>query len=420
MQRQAGLGLAGTAAAWVAAGCASPAPPKPPTLNLPALATEVSAQRMGSQVHVRWTTSANTTDGLLMHGPITAEICREVGARPAAPAARLTACAPVGRVTVTPGASEAIDDLPASLQSGPDVLLTYRVQLFNAANRSAGESALAGFSAAGTAPPPVEGLHVSNLEAGTVLEWQPAQPDASGIVDLERTDLTPPAPHKALVAAPPPPPAPAAKSKSKKKSKQSSSKAKPASSSSKPKPAADQTAIVHLRATEAPGGNAIAGTANASAGAEGTVDETAVMGSSYRYVATRVRSVTLGVHHIEIESALSSPVTFARLDIFPPHQPTGLEAIPGSDPAHPAAIDLSWEPNAEPDLAGYRVYREPVDANGAALGASIELTRALIETPAFRDLSADPGQHYAYQVVAVDQAGNQSPRSTRVLETSTH
>src|ERR1700733_12749555 len=36
------LGVAGGLA-----GCASPAPPKPPTLNLPALATDILAQRMG-------------------------------------------------------------------------------------------------------------------------------------------------------------------------------------------------------------------------------------------------------------------------------------------------------------------------------------------------------------------------------------
>jgi hypothetical protein len=421
VRRQVGLGLAGTAAAWVVAGCASPAPPKPPTLNLPEPATAITAQRVGSQVHVRWTTSSNTSDGLPMHGPITAEICREAGPRPETPAARLTACAPVRRITVTPGASEAIDDLPAALQSDPVVLLTYRVQLFNAAGRSAGVSTVAGFTAAGAAPPPVEGLHASNLEVGTVIEWQPtAQP---GVVDLERTDLTPPTPHtpaaQPAVAAATPPSKPASKSKKTKNKK--AGKSKPAPTASKSKPAADQAVFVHLRAPETSSAQATANTQEGTAnGSAGTVDQTAAMGSSYRYVATRVRSVTLGVHHIEIESALSQPVTFARLDTFPPRQPTGLEAIPGSDPEHPAAIDLSWEPNAEPDLAGYRVYRESVDANGAPLGASIELTRALIETPAFRDLTAVAGQPYAYQVLAVDQAGNQSPRSARVLETSTH
>ncbi len=58
---------------------------------------------MGSQVRVHWTTSSQTNDGLPLKGPITAELCREVGPRPNAPAARLTACAPVARLTVTPG-----------------------------------------------------------------------------------------------------------------------------------------------------------------------------------------------------------------------------------------------------------------------------------------------------------------------------
>ncbi|HEX4651539.1 MAG TPA: hypothetical protein VH250_08540, partial [Granulicella sp.] len=398
LAKRVGLYLAGTAVAIAAVGCASPGPPKPPTLNLPALATGIQAQRQGDQVLVHWTTPDKTSDDLLLGGPITAELCREVGPRPATPAARLKACTPVARLVVTPGRSEVTDDLPASLKADPVKLLTYRVQLFNAAGRSAGESEVAGFAAAGAAPPKIEDLHATNLEAGAVLEWEPSP--LPSVVDLERTDLTPPPPHapKPRPAAPSSQPAPARNKK--KKKKKTKAKAAPASHAQKTTP--EQTTEVHLRVSEP----AVSNTMNPASHNEGTVDVTAQMGATYRYVANRVRSVTLGVHKLEIESAPSQPVTFAHLDIFPPQRPTGLEAIPSSDPQSPGAIDLSWEPNAEIDLVGYLIFRQPLDANGKATGPAVQLTSAPLVTPAFRDLTALAGQSYAYQVVAVDQAGN--------------
>jgi hypothetical protein len=409
---RAGLRLAATAAAVAAIGCASPGPPKPPTLNLPALATDIQAQRQGGHVLVHWTTSNKTSDDLPLNGPITAELCREVGPRPAAPAARLKACVPVVRLGIAPGRSEATDDLPASLQADPVTLLTYRVQLFNAAGRSAGESTVAGFAAAGTAPPVVEDLHATNLEAGAVLEWEPSS--ERGIVDLERTDLTPPTPHASKphpAAAPNPQPAPHKKKKKKTKGKAGHTAAPPGQSK---KSTSDETSEIHLRVTEP----TVSNTPHPSSPTQGTVDVTATMGSTYRYVANRVRTVTLGIHKLEIESSPSQAVTFAHLDIFPPQRPTGLEAIPGSDPQTPAAIDLSWEPNAEVDLAGYLVFRQSLDATGKATGPAVQLTATPVVTPAFRDLTAVAGQSYAYQVLAVDQAGNRSGLSDPSLQRS--
>src|ERR1700722_19787583 len=115
LAKRVGLRLAAMAAAVAAIGCASPGPPKPPTLNLPALATDIQAQRQGGRVLVHWTTPNQTSDDLPIKGPITAELCREVGPRPSAPAARLKACVPVARLDVAPGRSEATDDLPPSL-----------------------------------------------------------------------------------------------------------------------------------------------------------------------------------------------------------------------------------------------------------------------------------------------------------------
>jgi len=421
--RRVALRLTGTILAVLAAGCASPGPPKPPTLNLPALATDVHARRMGPQVLLHWTTPSSTIDGLPLKGTMTAEICREVGARPLSPAARLTACAPVFRLAVTPGPSQAIDELPANLQADPVTLLTYRVQLFNAAGRSAGESAVAGFAAAGAPPPTVEDLHATNLEAGAELEWKPASTPA--IVELERTALsTAETPSPAHKPSPKPAPSPAAANsasantppaaKSKKSKGKSATHPAKTTASHPAKTASDQQAEVRLRVTESTAASA----SNPAGHSDGTVDLTAQMGSTYRYVANRVRPVTIGVHKLEIESAPSITVVFAHLDVFPPQQPTGLEAIPGSDPQHPAAIDLSWEPNGEADLAGYLLYRQPLDATGSPTGPVVQLTSNPIPAPAFSDLTTAAGQGYAYQVVAVDQTGNRSPFSDRVLQRS--
>jgi fibronectin type 3 domain-containing protein len=98
-------------------------------------------------------------------------------------------------------------------------------------------------------------------------------------------------------------------------------------------------------------------------------------------------------------------------DTFPPRTPTGLAAVPSTD-----GIDLSWEPNTEPDLAGYIVYRRQVSVTGEAIGTPTRLTSTPTPAPAFSDRTAQPGQSYSYRVTAIDTAGNESPASTEVQE----
>ena len=103
---------------------------------------------------------------------------------------------------------------------------------------------------------------------------------------------------------------------------------------------------------------------------------------------------------------------------FPPHPPTGLEAIPGGATAADRSIDLSWTPNTDPDLAGYNVYRQDIDAKGAAAGTAARLNTIPVAGPAYRDQTAVPGRRYAYHVTAVDTAGNESAPSADVQETA--
>ena len=338
-------------------GCASPGPARPPSLHLPRPATGLTATRTGDDVVLHWTTPDKTTDNLNVQPALTAEVCREL------PPA--TVCAPVKRLAVHPGPTEAAESLPSQLTAGPAILLAYRVQLFNAKGRSAGLSSPA-FAASGAAPPPVVGLKATPVREGAMLEWQP-QP-AAAAVELDRILVQTKAPQMPSAKQP---------------------------LQLTPSPPTE----VHLRA----GGQ--------SADPGGTIDPTAERGEIYRYTAQRVRSVTLDGHALEIRSTLSPTITVVMHDTFPPRTPTGLAAVPSTD-----GIDLSWEPNTEPDLAGYIVYRRQVSVTGEAIGTPTRLTSTPTPAPAFSDRTAQPGQSYSYRVTAIDTAGNESPASTEVQE----
>jgi Fibronectin type 3 domain-containing protein len=346
-------------AASLLSGCASPGPARPPSLHLPRLVTDLSATRTGDSITLHWTTPEKTTDGLKVPAGLTAEICRQ-------PATHASPCGPVKRVPVHPGPSEASDVLPGNLTSDPAALLTYRVKVLNANGRSAGLSNPA-FAAAGAAPPPVEQMRVTAVRNGAMVQWQ-AQPGPA-FIDLDRTLVQTTAPKK----------------RSSKQPRQLTAPSTPTE--------------IHLQA----------GRQTADPG--GTIDPIAKRGETYRYTAQRVREVALNGHALEIRSNASPTITAVMRDTFPPAAPAGLAAVPGN-----GAIDLSWEPNTEPDLAGYIVYRQPVDSDGRLSGAPSQLTPAPIAAPAYSDLTAQPGQAYSYTVVAVDSAGNQSQPSSDARE----
>jgi hypothetical protein len=388
-------------------GCASPGPPLPPSLKLPEVvqASTLTATRVGDQVRLHWTTPSRTTDKLLIVGPTTAEICREpvagglaaVGTKLAA--ATVTApCSPVVvRVGVSPGASsEAVDTLPPALGLGPVQILAYRVQLSNAAGHTAGAS-LPVFAASGAAPQPVEDLRVKATKAGAVLEWKKLESadregGTNGVegVEVERTTLEPVAGESAT-----------------------SGSGRSAGSLGAPK----QPAEAKFRVEMAEGVDS-----------GGTVDRSTQIGHTYRYTVQRVRTVVAGGQTLELRSVSSAPVTVVVRDVFPPEAPAGLVAAPAGagegvvnpksqnrDVGHPA-IDLSWEPNMEPRMAGYRVYRRDLD--GDAPDTWVRLGTELVPSAAYRDLSVVAGHRYAYRVTAVSDAGNESATSSEVVETA--
>ena len=365
-----------------AAGCASPGPPLPPSLNLPAelQAGELSAARVGDEVRLSWTMPTQNTDKLLIRGRVTAVVCRDTvsgpgGVRGTAGKARGGAavggkaqCAEVTRVTEASGAAAtAVDRLPAELAEGPERLLAYRVELENAAGRTAGPSP-AVYAAAGAAPKPVQGLGAEPTKAGVVLRWRAAGAgNGSDWVELVRTTVSAPGGTTATAGQ-------------------------------GGLPGAEKHPVeVRLRA----------GTEDAG----GTIDRTAELGYAYRYTAERVRAVTVGGQRLEERSGVSGGVEVAVRDVFAPDAPKGLVAAPGFAGEKPA-IELSWEPDVEPRLAGYRVYRREGAGEWKRTGPE------LVTGAEYQDTAVTAGVRYEYRVTAVSSAGNESGPSDVTAETA--
>lgn len=110
-----------------------------------------------------------------------------------------------------------------------------------------------------------------------------------------------------------------------------------------------------------------------------------------------------------IEGLATPETCLTPVDTFPPAAPRQLAALPSG-----SAIDLIWEANDEPDLAGYHVFR--ADAPDAELQ---QLTTTPVTGTRFRDTSVKQGVKYFYAVVAIDNRvpnPNVSAESNRVEE----
>lgn len=101
-----------------------------------------------------------------------------------------------------------------------------------------------------------------------------------------------------------------------------------------------------------------------------------------------------------------SPKTCVTLeDSFAPARPGNLNVIAGA-----GAMNLIWDPNAEPDVAGYIVFRALGDEAPLA-----PITPVPVDMATYQDVVA-PGTRVTYAVQAVDRAGNVSPLSEPVVE----
>ncbi|HTY83123.1 MAG TPA: hypothetical protein VMB19_02845, partial [Silvibacterium sp.] len=113
----------------VAAGCAAPAAPVPPSLKLPTPVTDLTAARTGNEVHLHWTMPRRTTDKVLLKGAQQARICRKIEGSP---------CEVAADQPFKPDApADFSDRLPAPAASGAMRPMTYTVELLNQKDHSA-------------------------------------------------------------------------------------------------------------------------------------------------------------------------------------------------------------------------------------------------------------------------------------------
>jgi hypothetical protein len=136
----------------------------------------------------------------------------------------------------------------------------------------------------------------------------------------------------------------------------------------------------------------------ATVGSREYIDATAATGKPYSYTVQAVAD--------SAESETSAPVTIVPSDVFPPAAPASVTAVAGI-----GSIELAWERNTETDLRGYRVYR----ANAAG---EFTVVGELVDAPAYSDRQVSAGTTYRYQIAALDQSGNESPRSPVVEVTA--
>ena len=338
-------------------GCGAPGAPQPPSLRLPTPVLNLSAVRIGNSVRLAWTMPTRTTDHIALQHPVTVRVCR---------ALENGLCANLASLLFPPGRAGAYtDELPADLAQGPDRLLRYEVILNNHAGKSAGPSNAA-YSAAGVSPPAVTGLTGQARADGVLLSWQPAaEPQRPVSYRIERLQLDAPAPKEA-----------------------------PKSPLAPEVPAPAQTLVVHGKDGEEP--------AHA-------IDSSALFNQRYRYTLERVATLAVSGKSVEVQGVPSDAIVVATTDVFPPAVPLGLVAVAD---AAAGAIDLSWSPDSDNDLAAYHVYRRDVHGDAPAQ----RIASVGVET-SYRDGGAQPEHTYAYSVSAVDQSGNESKRSPEVEET---
>jgi hypothetical protein len=371
---------AAVAAILATFGCASPGPPPAPTHNQPEPVRDLSVIRIGNTVELHFTAPARTTDKLpIRGGTVTGQLCRQLEHQSCQP----VPSSKIAIETVGPNGTRNqaawVDTLPEALTQGAPRLLAYRMEFFSPSGRSAGPSAPA-FSIAGLAPATVRDLHAEGSRLGVLLQWDTSSQLAD--VVLEREDLAPtqPKPHKSKAIS---------------------------------------TSAVWL-GTHGPNDNDVQ--------PNRTLDTTALPDVPYRYTAERRVTLQLEGHSIELRSALSGPVTFTLHEAYPPPAPTGLNAVgfftsaPTNGSTASFAVDLIWQPVDDAGLlaglAGYNVYREPLNSTGNPTANRTRLTPTPTPTPAFHDTTASQSTPYRYSVTAIDAKGNESPAVTVLLQPS--
>jgi hypothetical protein len=398
---------AAAASGWLVllAGCGLAANPQPPTLWLPAPVKDLAATRAGDQVHLHWTMPKDTTDKVTLKGDQQAHFCWAtvslipekpvvvttaaaagpgMAGKPATPGKTETTaravpifdpkkCTPAGDGLFPPAKpADFTAQMPPELVAGAPRAVSYYIELENHAGKTAGPSNAA-WIAAGAAPPAVTGLRLEAQAGGVVLHWDSAEAEPAMVLRIRRMLVSRPATNGPGGMEP--------------------GASKPNQGNGAPPP---EEQVLEVDLDKADSGVAL--------------DRDAVLDREWKYTAQRVVRVDAGKRALEIAGSPSEAITIDAKDVFPPAVPAGLAAVVD---AQAKAIDLSWAPNTEADLAGYVVYRRDVTVGTAPERIS---GKTLVVPPSFSDATVVAGHRYAYAVSAVDQDGNESVRSGEVEE----
>jgi len=347
-------GLAGVAALLVLTGCASIAPPQPPSLDLPKPPSDLKAVRKGDSVTLTWSVPTLTTDRQRARSLGVTRICRS--------AAALTQCGtPVGQVNPPASSSNknaagnivatCVDSIPSEMQSdNADAFALFAIEVQNADGRSAGLSNVVRVPLIRTLAPP-QNFQAHVVKEGVALSW---------------TGGSAPSIQDARV----------------------------------------QYKYRIYRRQEGTAGWMLAGEAVADkAGDYSLTDSSIEWEKTYDY---RAAAATV-LQSQPVESADTPEVKVFADDVFPPAVPSGLQAV-FSGPGQAPFVDLIWSPVPDVDLAGYNVYRHEEGA------AAMKVNREMVKSPAYRDAGVSAGKHYFYAVSSVDARGNESSRSEEAEE----
>lgn len=99
-----------------------------------------------------------------------------------------------------------------------------------------------------------------------------------------------------------------------------------------------------------------------------------------------------------------TPTPTTLPDTEPPAPPRNVRAVPGGE------VRISWDPNTEADLEGYRVYRRLCTPGGKyTMIAGLDKS-----STSYKDDDVRSGEFYCYAVTAFDRADNESEFSDEV------
>jgi hypothetical protein len=348
--------------------CGTPGIPEPPSLELARPVTDLRAVRKGNEVRLTWSVPQLTEDHQIFRHVGSTRVCRSIGKplhaceTPVIELPPSTASAQHvssrRRLTKsqlpTPPQETYTDQLSPGIESrSPLSNLSYVVSVFNSYGRSAGLSNQAQVPSAPTLPAPAN-VSAHLSAKGVEIAWDAVLPSSEI-------------------------------------------------------PGINYEYLVYRRDL-ATAHDSVAGevAVNRDNGPR-LLDASFEWEKTYDYRVTVVTMVARTDGPEQVEGDDSSSVRVVAHDIFPPATPTGLQAV-FSGPGQTPFIDLIWTGNSERDLAGYNVYRRDT-------GEPVKINSELVRTPAFRDSSVVPGHEYFYSISAVDNPGNESPRSEEAGET---